>query len=164
MDRLIRFGHRVVRADWSSDTARWTVTVDRATPPVTLTCSWLYACSGYYRYDPGYQPSFPGQDGFAGPLVHPQQWPEDLDCAGKRVVVIGSGATAVTLVPALAAPAAHVTMLQRSPSYIASLRAIDRTAERLRRRCRPGWRRGCPLEERAHSIVSTSSAGGGRSG
>jgi monooxygenase len=135
VDRLIRFGHRAVRAEWSSDTARWTVTVDRADGgSVSLTCSWLYACTGYYRYDQGHRPTFPGEGDFAGPVVHPQQWPDDLDVAGRRVVVIGSGATAITLVPALAGQGAQVTMLQRSPSYIASVRSIDRTAERMRRR------------------------------
>ena len=131
VDQQIRFGHRAVRAEWSSETARWTVTVDRGdAEPVALTCSWLYACTGYYRYDRGHRPTFPGEDDFTGPVVHPQQWPEDLDVAGRRVVVIGSGATAITLVPALAAQGAQVTMLQRSPSYIASVRSIDRTAER----------------------------------
>ena len=135
VDQQIRFGHRAVRAEWSSETARWTVTVDRGdAEPVALTCSWLYACTGYYRYDRGHRPTFPGEDDFTGPVVHPQQWPEDLDVAGRRVVVIGSGATAITLVPALAAQGAQVTMLQRSPSYIASVRSIDRTAERMRGR------------------------------
>jgi cation diffusion facilitator CzcD-associated flavoprotein CzcO len=138
VDRRIRFGHRVTRAEWSSAAARWTVTVDRGeTGPVTLTCSFLFACSGYYRYDEGYRPTFTGEADFAGPVVHPQHWPVDLDVDGRRVVVIGSGATAVTLVPALADQGAHVTMLQRSPSYIATVRSIDKTAERLRRW--PAW-------------------------
>jgi monooxygenase len=135
VDREIRFGHRVVRADWSSETARWTVTVDRGgAGTATLTCSFLFACSGYYRYDEGYRPTFTGEWDFTGTIVHPQQWPDDLDVTGRRVVVIGSGATAVTLVPALAAQGAHVTMLQRSPTYIATVPSIDRTAERLLRR------------------------------
>lgn len=139
VDRQIRFGHRAVRAEWSSTTARWTVTVDRGDAgPVALTCSWLYACTGYYRYDSGHRPTFPGEDDFAGPIVHPQQWPEGLDVAGRRVVVIGSGATAVTLVPALAAQGAQVTMLQRSPTYIATVRSVDALADRLRRRW-PSW-------------------------
>ena len=100
---------------------------------VRLTCSYLWVCSGYYRYDEGFTPEFPGAEGFSGEIVHPQHWPEDLDYSGKRVVVIGSGATAVTLVPAMAEKAAHVTMLQRSPTYIVSLSAEDPVANRLRR-------------------------------
>ncbi|WP_309615443.1 NAD(P)/FAD-dependent oxidoreductase [Salinibacterium sp.] len=100
---------------------------------MTFTCSFLSVCSGYYRYDEGFTPTFPGADTFDGPIVHPQQWPADLDYAGKRVVVIGSGATAVTLVPSMAKTAAHVTMLQRSPTYIAPVASRDRKADRLRR-------------------------------
>ena len=100
----------------------------------TFTCAFLFCCGGYYRYDAGYTPDFPGVERFSGPVVHPQHWPEDLDCAGRRVVVIGSGATAVTLVPALAQTAAHVTMLQRSPTYVVSLPSRDGLAEWLRRR------------------------------
>ncbi|MFN8052317.1 MAG: NAD(P)/FAD-dependent oxidoreductase [Acidimicrobiales bacterium] len=134
IDRRIRFRHRIVAADWSSDEQRWTVTVQRVTgdpdaptdehapvETVTLTCSFLFSCSGYYRYDQGYLPDFAGMDDFEGLLVHPQHWPEDLEYAGKEIVVIGSGATAITLVPSLAPTAKHVTMLQRSPTYIASL-------------------------------------------
>ena len=123
VDAHIRFGHRVRAADWSSTDARWHVTAVRCETgeTVRLTAGFLFACSGYYRYDRGYVPDFTGRDDFGGTVVHPQDWPEDLDVEGKRVVVIGSGATAVTLVPALARSAAHVTMLQRSPSYIASL-------------------------------------------
>ena len=135
VDRLIRFHHRVVSAAWSTPDARWTVRVDRGDAgPVELTCSFLYVCSGYYRYDEGYTPALPGIDRFRGRVVHPQHWPEDLDHTGARVVVIGSGATAVTLVPALAGAAAHVTMLQRSPSYVASMPARDPLADLLRRR------------------------------
>ena len=135
VDRQIRFGHRVVRAEWCSETARWTVTADRGDAgEVKITCSFLYTCSGYYRYDEGYRPTFAGETDFTGPIVHPQHWPADLDVNGRRVVVIGSGATAVTLVPALAAQGAHVTMLQRSPSYIATVPSIDKTAVRLLRR------------------------------
>jgi monooxygenase len=101
---------------------------------VRLRCAWLMVCSGYYRYDEGYTPEFAGTERFPGPIVHPQHWPADLDYAGKRVVVIGSGATAVTLVPAMAATAAHVTMLQRSPSYVVSVPSRDGLADRLRRR------------------------------
>jgi monooxygenase len=136
VDALIRFRHRVVRAQWSTASARWTVTAHREDTgeTVTLTCSFLSVCSGYYRYDEGYRPAFPGSEDFTGPIVHPQHWPDDLDHAGKRVVVIGSGATAVTLVPSLAEQAAHVTMLQRSPSYVAAVPSQDRGADRLRRR------------------------------
>ncbi len=136
IDRAIRFHHKVVRADWSGQDARWTVTAERSDTgeTVTVTCSFLSVCSGYYCYDEGYTPDFPGVDRFTGEVVHPQHWPEDLDYAGKRVVVVGSGATAVTLVPAMAEEAAHVTMLQRSPSYVASLPARDPLAEALRRR------------------------------
>ncbi|MGY1835716.1 flavin-containing monooxygenase [Blastococcus sp. SYSU DS0510] len=132
----IRYHHRVVRAEWSSADARWTVTAERTDTgePVTLTCSWLQVCSGYYRYDQGFRPEFPGEERFRGRLVHPQHWPEDLDVTGQQVVVIGSGATAVTLVPTLAEQAAHVTMLQRTPSYVMSLPGRDPVAEVLRAR------------------------------
>ena len=132
----IHFGHRVVRAEWSSRDARWTVEVQREGRPDTLklTCGFLFGCTGYYRYDEGYSPAFPGVERFAGPVVHPQHWPEDLDYDGKRVVIIGSGATAVTLVPAMAERAAHVTMLQRSPSYIVTLPAEDPFANAMRSR------------------------------
>lgn len=135
IDSRIRLRHRVLSAQWSSQETRWTVEVDRAEhgDTVTMTCDFLYVCSGYYRYDEGYTPEFPGIDRFGGELVHPQHWPEDLDYAGKRVVVIGSGATAVTLVPALAKRAAKVTMLQRSPTYVVSMPATDRLANGLRR-------------------------------
>jgi monooxygenase len=135
VDRAIRYHHRVVNADWNGDTARWTVTAQRGDTGETirLTCSWLSVCSGYYRYDAGHRPAFPGEEQFRGTVVHPQHWPDDLDWTGKRVVVIGSGATAVTLVPALAERAAHVTMLQRTPSYILSLPRTDMLAEVLQR-------------------------------
>jgi cation diffusion facilitator CzcD-associated flavoprotein CzcO len=136
VEEKIRFGHRVVGADWSSGEARWTVHAQRTDTgeSVRLSCAFLYCCTGYYRYEEGYSPSFPGAERFAGQIVHPQHWPEDLDYEGKRVVVIGSGATAVTLVPAMAGRAEHVTMLQRSPTYIVSLPAIDPIAVALRRR------------------------------
>ncbi len=123
IDASIRFNHRVISADWSTAESRWHITAERtdAKETVHLTAGFLFSCSGYYRYDHGYLPAFKGMADFAGTIVHPQAWPESLDFAGKSIVVIGSGATAVTLVPALARSAAHVTMLQRSPSYIASL-------------------------------------------
>lgn len=136
VESRVRFRHRVIAANWDGDTARWTVTaaVGEDDETATFTCSWLSVCSGYYRYDAGHQPVFPGQAEYRGQLVHPQQWPEDLDWAGKRVVVIGSGATAVTLVPNLAERAAHVTMLQRTPSYILSIPRIDPLARQLQQR------------------------------
>jgi monooxygenase len=135
IDTKIRFQHRVVRAEWSSEEALWSVEAERVDSgeSVRLTCSYLWVCSGYYRYDQGFTPEFPGAEDFSGEVVHPQHWPADLDYSGKRVVVIGSGATAVTLVPAMAEKAAHVTMLQRSPTYIASLPAEDPIANGLRR-------------------------------
>lgn len=134
VDSKIRFHHRVLRAQWSTATARWTVTAirDVTDETVTVTCSFLSVCSGYYRYDEGYRPDFPGMAEFAGQIVHPQHWPADLDYTDKQVVVIGSGATAVTLVPAMAEKAAHVTMLQRSPSYVAAVPGTDHIADRLR--------------------------------
>ena len=131
----IRFGHRVVSADYSGDQASWNVVAERTDTgeQVQFSARFLMFCSGYYRYDQGYTPELPGAERFEGPIVHPQQWPEDLDYAGKRVVVIGSGATAITLVPAMAQSAAHVTMLQRSPSYVVSLPARDALASGLRR-------------------------------
>jgi monooxygenase len=135
VDRKVRFNHRVVRAAWSSDEARWHVEAERSDTGETvhLTSNFLLMCSGYYRYDEGYTPELPGAERFGGLLVHPQHWPDDLDYRGKCVVVIGSGATAVTIVPAMAEAAAHVTMLQRSPSYIVSLPAKDPIATALRR-------------------------------
>jgi monooxygenase len=135
VEAKIRFGQRVVRADWSSADGTWTVEARHVDTGVvtTMTCGFLFMCSGYYRYDEGYLPDFKGIDRFGGQIVHPQHWPADLDYAGKRVVVIGSGATAVTLVPAMAADAAHVTMVQRSPTYIVALPGVDRLAIWLRR-------------------------------
>lgn len=133
INRRIRFGHRVVRANWSSADRRWTVTAEHDDETVTLTARFLYACTGYYRYDEGFTPRFAGIDRFRGEIVHPQHWPEHLDYAGKKVVVVGSGATAVTLVPSMSAEAEHVTMLQRSPTYIAALPARDPIANTLRR-------------------------------
>src|SRR6478672_5848649 len=146
LESRIRLNYRVVSAEWSSETARWTVTAvptsggeyrqdDAASRPgeaATFTCSFLSVCSGYYRYDEGFTPAIEGADTFAGSIVHPQHWPADLDYEGKQVVVIGSGATAVTLVPSMAKSAAKVTMLQRSPTYIAPVPSRDHLADRLR--------------------------------
>lgn len=132
IDRHIRFSHKVVRAGWSSAEGRWTLVVEADGRVRRYTCGFLYLCSGYYDYAGGHRPHWPGEDRFGGAIVHPQHWPETLDVAGKRVVVIGSGATAVTLVPALAETAAHVTMLQRSPSYVVSLPAKDPIATAAR--------------------------------
>src|SRR5919205_1314498 len=129
----IRFGHKVLGADWSSDDARWTVRVERGGEEVELTCRWLFSATGYYDYAGGFRPRFEGEQDFAGQIVHPQQWPEDLDYAGKRVVVIGSGATAVTLIPAMADETAHITMLQRSPGYIVNVPKRNPLANGLRR-------------------------------
>ncbi|MEL7208383.1 MAG: NAD(P)/FAD-dependent oxidoreductase, partial [Actinomycetota bacterium] len=130
IDEKIRFGHRVLRADWSTPDACWHVTAENVHTGerVELTAGFVFSCSGYYRYDRGHFPDFEGLDTFEGTVVHPQEWPEDLDYDGKRVVVIGSGATAVTLVPAMAETAGHVTMLQRSPSYVAAAPRASRLA------------------------------------
>lgn len=134
VDRRIRFGHRVIAASWSSRRARWTV-IAAAGPQrrrVTFECRFLYLCTGYFDHSRGHEIDIPGSEQFAGTIVHPQHWPDGLDHSGREVVVIGSGATAVTLVPALARDAAHVTMVQRSPSYIVSRPARDRLADWLR--------------------------------
>jgi monooxygenase len=134
IDRHIRFGHRVTGAQWDSQQARWTVTATTSEgEAVHITCRFLFFCSGYYDYERGHDPEFAGRDRFQGIVAHPQHWPEGLDYAGKRVVVIGSGATAITLVPEMAAKASHVTMLQRSPSYIIALPARDAIGAALRR-------------------------------
>jgi monooxygenase len=133
IDRHIRFGHRVVRAEWSTVDRKWTVEAVHDGEPVRLTAGFLYVCSGYYHYDAGYTPDLPGIERYRGTVVHPQQWPADLDYTDKKVVVIGSGATAVTLVPAMADRAEHVTMVQRSPTYITTLPAEDAIANGLRR-------------------------------
>ncbi|MGZ5995321.1 MAG: flavin-containing monooxygenase, partial [Isosphaeraceae bacterium] len=145
LESRIRLHHRVISAEWSSETALWTVTAVRTsgseyrpddpastTETVTFTCSFLSVCSGYYRYDEGFTPVIEGADTFAGSIVHPQHWPADLDYEGQQVVIIGSGATAVTLVPSMAKSAAKVTMLQRSPTYIAPVPSRDHLADRLR--------------------------------
>ncbi len=141
IDQRIRFHQRIVAAEWSTEDARWTVTVEHTDSGErsTLTCGFLFSCTGYYRYDHGYQPELRGREDFEGDFVHPQHWPEDLDTAGKRIVVIGSGATAVTLIPSLARTAEHVTMLQRSPTYIATLPAKDPVVQVLRRVLPARW-------------------------
>jgi cation diffusion facilitator CzcD-associated flavoprotein CzcO len=135
VDKEIRFNHRVRRASWSSKDARWTVEAETGAEKrvVQFTCNFLYLCTGYYDYESGYTPEWQGVERYRGLVVHPQKWPEDLDYAGKCVVVIGSGATAVTLVPAMAERAAHVTMLQRSPTYVVSRPAEDKIANWLRK-------------------------------
>jgi cation diffusion facilitator CzcD-associated flavoprotein CzcO len=135
VDKHIRYGITVTKASWSTEESQWTLeTVDAATGLQRLfTANFVIACTGYYDYDQGYRPAFPDEDAFGGPIVHPQHWSEDLDYRNKRVVIIGSGATAVTLVPAMAEDAAHVTMLQRSPTYIMSLPVRDTISEKLRR-------------------------------
>ena len=148
VDRNIRFGHKVKRSSWSSADARWTVEVERVATGETIqmTSSWLVSASGYYSYDEGFSPHFEGSDSFRGQIIHPQKWPEDLDYAGKRVIVIGSGATAMTLVPAMAEEAGHVTMLQRSPTYVLPLPADDPLNNRLR---------DLLGEERAYKVTRT---------
>ena len=133
IDRKIRYRTKVVAASWSSSDARWTVQVENTETGgrSVLSCRWLFCAAGYYRYDSGFTPHLEGRERFRGPIVHPQQWPADLDYSGKRVVVIGSGATAVTLVPAMAGSAAHVTMLQRTPSYVLPVPTRDKTNARL---------------------------------
>lgn len=133
IDRHIRYRHRVIAAAWSSEEALWTLTVEANGRQRSFTCSFLHLCTGYYDYDRGHLPDFPGRETFRGRIVHPQFWTPDIDYAGKRVVVIGSGATAVTLVPELAKTAAQVTMLQRSPTYIVARPSQDGIANWLRR-------------------------------
>ena len=137
IDDKMRFQHMVTDAAWSSETSTWTVTAqvgpDGSKQTVTYTCNYLFMCSGYYSYKGGYEPEFAGSADFAGSILHPQKWPEDVDYQGKRVVVIGSGATAMTLVPAMAKDADHVTMLQRSPTYVVSRPATDIVANGLRK-------------------------------
>jgi monooxygenase len=134
IESKIRFHHRIVRASWSSADASYAITAERTDTgeTVELSCGFLFVCSGYYRYDQGFTPDFAGTERFTGKIIHPQHWPEDLDYTDKRVVVIGSGATAVTLAPAMAAAAAHVTMLQRSPSYVISVPVQDPITNALR--------------------------------
>ena len=133
IDRQIRFGHRVISADWSSDEAEWRVEAETAHGPASFACRFLVMAAGYYDYDQGHRPHWPDEELFRGPIVHPQFWPADLDYSGKKVAVIGSGATAVTLVPEMARLAAHVTLVQRTPSYIVSRPSVDLVAEWLKR-------------------------------
>jgi monooxygenase len=132
IDSRIRYGTKVIAAEWSSADARWTLTLRQNGETRTLSCGFLYSCAGYYDYDQGHAPHFPGAETFAGTMVYPQFWPEDLDYAGKKVVVIGSGATAVTLVPAMAEQAERVTMLQRSPTWISAVPGRDKYADKIR--------------------------------
>jgi len=140
VDQHIQYQRKVVAASWDSATAKWTLSLENTgdlagstAEPETLTCNFIYSCTGYYRYDQGFTPDFPDADQFNGQIVHPQLWPEDLDYSGKRVIVIGSGATAITLVPSMAKTAGHVTMLQRSPTYVLSSPDEDAMSQRLRR-------------------------------
>ncbi len=133
IDKQIRFNHHVSAASWSTEDARWTVTAVTEGREVQYSCNFLFMCSGYYNYAKGHMPDFPGAEDFAGQIIHPQFWPDTLDYAGKNVVVIGSGATAVTIVPEMAQTAAHVTMLQRSPTYVVSRPSEDALANRLRK-------------------------------
>ena len=149
IDRHIRFRHQVTRAAWDSESARWTVEARKRdaegrTETVRFSAGFLFSCAGYYRYSAGYTPEFAGRERFRGLIVHPQHWPEDLDYAGKRIVVIGSGATAVTLIPALARSAGHVTMLQRSPTYIVSRPEKDMLANVLRKILPASWAYAIP--------------------
>ncbi len=146
IDKKIRYGRRVVAARWSSGSARWTLDVEDVATGETseFTCGFLFACSGYYDYDAGYTPDFAGRDVFRGRIVHPQKWTPDIEYDGKRVVVIGSGATAVTLVPEMAKRAAHVTMLQRSPTYVVSVPERDPVAH---------WAQERFSESRAHAMA-----------
>lgn len=135
IDPHIRFQQKVCRADWSTDKARWLVEIERVDTGErsSMTCNWLFSAAGYYRYDKGYTPEFKGVKNFTGQVLHPQEWPDDLDYQGKRVLVIGSGATAVTLVPAMTDKALHVTMLQRTPTYVMSLPSEDAIANGLQK-------------------------------
>lgn len=144
IDSHIRFHHRVTSAAWSSNGGRWTVTAERTDTreTVSFTANFLMMCSGYYSYEAGYTPEFSGREKFKGRIIHPQLWPEDLDYAGKRVVVIGSGATAVTIVPEMAKTAGHVTMLQRSPTYVVSRPSEDKIALGLRKWMPAKWAYG----------------------
>lgn len=137
IDKKIQYGVKVLSADWSDDTASWTVTTEQTVngkkKKVKLTCNFLMSCAGYYNYEKGHDPQFEGQDDFKGDIVHQQKWPEDLDYSNKKVVIIGSGATAVTLVPEMAKTAEHVTMLQRSPTYMGTIPAEDALSNQLRK-------------------------------
>ena len=150
IERRIRFRHKVLGAAWDSATSRWTVDAECDGELLQFSADWLFCAGGYYRYDQGFTPEFPGRERFGGLIVHPQHWPEDLDYTGKQVVVIGSGATAVTLVPAMAGTAAHVTMLQRSPTYVMPVPARDGFANTARRWL--GDHRGYALARRKNIV------------
>ena len=141
MEQHIRYQHKVVSASWSSTQSRWLVTAERGDTgeQVTISCQFIFSCSGYYDYDQGYTPEFAGIDKFKGQVIHAQHWPEQLDYQGKRVVVIGSGATAVTLVPAMSQDTASLVMLQRTPTYIASVPKEQPLAETLRKWLPDSW-------------------------
>lgn len=144
IDKHIRYGAKVLSMDWSSRNRLWTITIERSGQTTSMTAAFVYACAGYYNYDTGHAPEFPGQRNFRGQIVHPQFWPEDLDYEGKKVVVIGSGATAVTLVPAIASQTTHVTMLQRTPTWISAVPSRDKKAD---------WLRGHLPERLAHRMA-----------
>ena len=135
IDKKIRYNHKVVGASWSTDASKWTLTIDHGegTDQTEMSCNFIFMCSGYYDYDEGYTPDFEGVDHFSGSVVHPQKWTSEIDYAGKKVIVIGSGATAITLVPEMAKTAKHVTMLQRSPTYVVSAPERDSIANFLRK-------------------------------
>ncbi|WP_045822330.1 flavin-containing monooxygenase [Williamsia herbipolensis] len=152
-DERIRFSHRVTRVEFDSETTTWTVTARHLDQTVVVTGRFVYLCTGYYSYDAGHTPDIPGLGDFAGPVVHPQQWPADLDYTGKRVVVIGSGATAITLVPALTEKAAHVVMLQRSPTYVMAFPRHDDLDEKIARRI--GARRSAVLTRWKNVLIDT---------
>lgn len=137
----IKFGIKITKANWCSEQGQWTLTAEDEADgtPHTFHCNFLVPCTGYYNYDQGYMPEYKGVEQFQGQLIHPQHWPEDLDYSGKKVVVIGSGATAVTLVPAMAGTASHVTMLQRSPTYIISVPALDPLAKFMQKFLPESW-------------------------
>lgn len=141
LEQKVRYGLNIVSADWSSDRQHWTITAlhEASGEQTSFTCHFLVNCAGYYNFDHGYRPRFEGGDAFTGEIIHPQHWPENLDYAGRRVVIIGSGATAITLLPAMAAKAAKVTMLQRSPGYILSLPNTDNLSRRLNRVLPKKW-------------------------
>ena len=160
IDAKIRFHHKVLGAAWSSDDARWTVDIERfdgtedTEELVQISANWIFCAGGYYRYDEGYTPEFGGRDRFGGEVVHPQHWPEDLDYTDKKVVIIGSGATAVTLVPAMAGTAAHVTMLQRSPTYVLPVPSKDTFANVAQKVL--GSKRGYALARRKNIVKQRS--------
>lgn len=133
VNQHIRFGHKLTSGSWSSDTSTWTITAEHKGQQVQLSCNFVLMCSGYYNYEDAYTPEFAGVDDYQGQVIHPQHWPEDLDYSNKKIIVIGSGATAMTLVPAMADKAQQVTMVQRSPTYVVSRAAEDKVANTLRK-------------------------------